>query len=208
MRAASPAARVDLVREHGEEYVAPKEPTILRVGPAKYLSVEGQGPPGKQEFQTKLGALYSVAYTLKFLEKERGLDFKVPMLEGVWTGITGSLDFSAKSQKMAWRLLVRVPRFVRAGDVREAVARLHAKGKGDGAKDVHLSTEREGLCVQALHVGPYSAERSTVEHMTTVARSNGYSLEGPHHEIYLSDPRRVPARRLKTILRQPIRRAG
>ena len=103
-----------------------------------------------------------------------------------------------------WRLLIRTPEFVTAEELAKAVAVLREKGKGGPVQEVRLESLAEGLCVQMLHVGPYDREGETVEVMKAYAEQNSLKFHGRHHEIYLSDPRRVPPERLKTILRQPV----
>ncbi|HEX9108433.1 MAG TPA: GyrI-like domain-containing protein, partial [Longimicrobiales bacterium] len=103
-----------------------------------------------------------------------------------------------------WTALIRTPDFVTDEDLQSAVAELKRKGKGPAVERVRLQRLEEGECVQVLHVGPYSAEPPTIEALHAFAAQQGRTLSGRHHEIYLSDPRRVPPERLKTILRQPV----
>lgn len=190
--------KIDLYKLHKADYVAPKDPVLVRIGAAKYLTVEGQGEPGGEMFQSMLGALYGAAYTIKMTKKFAGQDYKVCGLEGLWWGFEGARE------TWRWKLLIRVPDFLAARDLKDAVARLKEKGKGDLPAQVRLETIKEGRSVQALHVGPYSTEPATVERMKAFAEASGLSLRGPHHEIYLSDPRRVAPEKLRTILRFPV----
>jgi hypothetical protein len=98
-----------------------------------------------------------------------------------------------------------VPDFITARDLKGALAQLQARGKAPEAAQVKLETLREGRCVQMLHLGPYSDEPRTVAQMKAFAKAQGLALKGPHHEIYVSDPRRVAAEKLKTILRWPVK---
>ncbi len=198
--------KLDLYRMHKSEYVTPKNPVLVSVKPAQYLSIDGKGEPGGEVFQKMIGALYGVAYTVKFIKKFAGRDFKVCQLEGLWWGSGKGADFFKNPPKTwNWKLLIRVPDFVKAKDVQFAARRLKEKGKGAGADKVKLERIREGLCVQMLHVGPYDKEQATITRMMDFARQKGLTCHGRHHEIYLSDPRRVPANRLRTILRHPVR---
>jgi len=197
--------KVDLFREHKDEYAMPREPRIVVVGPGTYLSVTGQGEPGGEIFQQKLGALYGCAYTIKFDNKlHRDRDFKVGMLEGLWwNGGFGRASFvPADRTAWRWKLLIRVPSFVTSEDVRKAIAALRAKGKP--VASVRRELIREGRVVQALHVGAYADEPATLARMAEFASQSGMRFRGKHHEIYLSDPRRVPPSRLRTILRHPV----
>ena len=204
----SSTTKLDLYKEHPEEYLAPKEPTLVKVGPAVYLVVEGKGLPGGPQFQSAIGAVFGAAYTLKFFHKAQGHDYKVAALEALWGDRATKGNFQMQDlAKTPWRLVLRVPEFVTKGDLRAALSRRTSKGKL-GSPDVTLQRIREGTCVQVLHVGPYAEEGETIDVMLRWAHSRGYSVVGPHHEIYLSDPRRVAPPRLKTILRLGVKRAS
>jgi hypothetical protein len=200
--------KLDLLKVHKDEYVAPKKPQLVKTRPAKYLAIAGRGKPGDELFQAQVGSLYGVAYTLKMSKKAAGQDYKVATLEGLYWGDDpkGCL-FDQPLQAMNWKLLIRTPDFITQKDLKQTIAALAEKGKAPHAADVKLEKLSEGLCVQMLHVGPYAAETRTIDAMTAVAQESGLASAGPHHEIYLSDPRRVPAERLKTILRLPVRKA-
>jgi hypothetical protein len=199
--------KLDLYRGHKDEYAAPQEPAVVKVGPALYLVVAGKGSPGGPEFRSAMGSLFGAAYTLKFLHKARGRDFKVSGPEGLWGAPPRDGPFRmADLAKLPWRLILRVPEFVTKADLAAALQQLAKKGRAGGDR-VTLERLREGTCVQMLHVGPYSTEPRTVRAIDAFARSEGFSVVGPHHEIYLSDPRRVAPGRLRTILRYPIRKA-
>jgi hypothetical protein len=172
---------------------------VVTIKPAKYLGIQGKGEPGNAQFQAQIGALYGAAYTIKMTRKFAGQgDFKVCALEGQFWG------FAAGKPTMEWKLLIRVPEYVTARDLKDAVAALKKKGKDAEAGQLRLETLKEGKCVQVLHVGPYDAERETIARMEAFARENGLAFRGLHHELYLSDPRRVPPERLRTILRHPV----
>ncbi len=199
------AIKLDLYKKHHAEYVTPKEPVFVTIAPAKYLTVTGQGSPKGEKFESAISALYSVAFTLKMAEKAAAHDYKVCHLEGQWWTDVGSAWQTTKPEEWRWRLLMRVPEFVSEKEVGAAIKSVVAKGKGGPlVSEVKLETIKEGRCVQVLHVGPYSAEKGTIEKMNDVAEHNGVHFRGPHHEIYLSDPRRVPEARLRTILRHPV----
>jgi hypothetical protein len=198
---------VDLYKLHKNEYVTPKKPMLLDVQPAMYLSIPGTGAPGGEEFQRKVGALYGTAFTLKFDSKFAGCDYAVCKLEGIyWTDAGGPGFQSLPVDQWHWDLIIRTPDSVTVPQLKAAQAKMLGKGAPEAA-DVVFQTIREGKCVQMLHVGPYSAEPATIESMRAFARGEGYELADGHHEIYLSDPRRVAPEKLKTILRIPVRRA-
>ena len=195
-------AKLDLYKLHKAEYVAPKQPVLVKTKPAQYLAIDGQGAPGGDRFVRCIGALYGVAFTVKMTRKFAGKqDYAVCKLEAQW-------DFDGEPNRIPqaewkWKLLIRTPDFVSAKELKEAVVTLLKRGKSPEVEEVKLESIDEGLCVQMLHVGPYEKEKESVALMRTFAQSKGLRLVGPHHEIYLSDPRRVPPERLKTILRQP-----
>jgi len=195
--------KVDVFREHRDEYAMPREPAVVRVGAGRYLTVTGRGAPNSEEFRAKVGALYGTAYTLKFAWKKRDHDFKVGALEGLWTATgRGKPALAAPKKTWRWKLLIRVPGFVTRPSLERALAALRAK-RGPSA-DVALETIREGVCVQVLHTGAYGDEPKTLAKMDAFVKAKRLRYRGPHHEIYLSDPRRVPAARLRTILRHPV----
>lgn len=198
------AEKVDLYKLHKSEYAASKEPALVNIKAAKYLTVDGQGEPGGELFQAKLGALYAVAFTIKMTKKFAGKDYKVCGLEGLWTCDDPENWMEQARGTWRWKLMIRIPGFITAADLQNAVAKLETKGKGDHASEVRLETITEGKCVQVLHVGPYANEPATVARMQQFAEGRGQSFRGQHHEIYLSDPRRVPPERLRTILRHPV----
>jgi hypothetical protein len=197
--------KIDLYQLHKKEYAAPKKPTLVHIGPANYLAIEGRGRPGDAGFTAQIGALYAVAFTVKMRRKFAGQqDYTICKLEAQWLE-TGCHETAVKTGgAWRWRLLIRTPDFVSAADLREAVAVLLEKGKPAEVKAVKLAALDEGSCVQMLHVGPYDREAETLATMTAFAVQRGLRPTGLHHEIYLSDPRRVPPERLKTILRQPV----
>ena len=196
--------KLDLYRRHKAEYLAPKNPSLVRVGPARYLNVAGRGDPNGPGFGAAVGALYGVAFTIKMAKKAAKQDYVVAKLEGVWWGgKRGKLLIDAPRRTWRWKVMIRVPTFVTAADVARAKRELVRRGKSGGT--VRLEALREGRVVQLLHVGPYDREYESLGRMEEYARAYGLRLAGRHHEIYLSDPRRVAPARLRTILRRPVR---
>lgn len=194
--------KIDLYKLHKADYVAPKKPVLVKIAKAAYLSVPGEGPPGGEIFQERIGALYGMAFTIKMTRKFEGKgDYAVCKLEAQW------FDTDRPQGEWRWRLLIRTPDFVGKSDLKSAAAKLEKKGKGDHVEKVALEQISEGRCVQMLHVGPYEREGETVAAMEQFVTEQGLTFHGAHHEIYLSDPRRVPPERLKTLLRRPVRRA-
>jgi len=201
---AKPTEKLDLYTKYSKEYAASPTPGLATVGPATYLSISGEGAPGGPAFTEAIGALYGVAFTVKMTRKFAGKqDYVVSKLEGLWPGFKDGESVPDKEQ-WPWQMMIRTPDFIQPREIEEAVAVLKKRGKGAGADRVRLESVEEGMCVQALHVGPYEKECATICAMKSFAESKGFKLRGVHHEIYLSDPRRVAPAKLKTILRHPV----
>lgn len=198
--------KLDLYKQHKEEYVTPKSPVVVDVGEARYLTIVGQGEPGGRAFVSKVGVLYSVAFTVKMKSKAAGRDYAVAKLEGLWWGAKSKHDFFGEPRSTwNWKLLIRTPVFITDKDVQNAAKTLADKGKDAGVNEVRLETISEGRCVQVLHVGPYSTETETIGRMTEVMKEEGLTQNGLHHEIYLSDPSKTAPEKLRTILRVPVK---
>jgi hypothetical protein len=199
--------KIDLCKLHKDQYAAPKSPVLVTVDSAVYLAISGRGAPGGPEFTDKVGALYGVAFTTKMTHKFAGFqDYAVCKLEAQWWQDDPKADFSTvPPDRWNWRLMIRTPPIVKKQEVQDAIAKLVEKGKAMYTDQVKLESVPEGLCVQMLHVGPYDQEFVTIEAMKAFAQKKGLALHGRHHEIYLSDPRRISPEKLKTILRVPVK---
>jgi hypothetical protein len=189
-------AKLDLYKKHGADYIAPKKPALVTIPRAQYLAIEGKGMPGDEGFQKDIGALYSVAFTIKMASKFAGRDYGVSKLEGLWG--------SKRGKKWSWKLLIRTPDFIGEKERGQALETLRVRGKPSAVSNVLLEKLEEGLCAQVLHIGPYDDEAGTIAAMEEFAAGQGLRFHGLHHEIYLSDPRRVAPERLRTILRHPV----
>ena len=198
--------KIDLCKLHKDQYAAPKSPVLLTVSEATYLAICGRGAPGGPEFTEKIGALYGVAFTTKMTHKFAGLqDYAICKLEAQWWMDDDSDNFAdVAPNRWNWRMMIRTPSIVEQAEVERAIDTVMKKGKTPQADQVKLESITEGLCVQMLHVGPYDQEPVTVAVMKAFAEKQGLAFNGRHHEIYLSDPRRIPPERLKTILRLPV----
>ncbi len=198
--------KLDLFKAHKGDYAMPKTPALVHVGPATYLAIDGAGDPNGPGFAEALGALYGMAWTIKMTKKfGEGVEYKVAPLEALWWRASGQpVTAGMPAEDWRWTALIRTPDFITPQDLERAVAELKKKGKAPGAERVRLERLEEGDCVQLLHVGPYAAETPNIEAMHAFAAAQGRALRGRHHEIYLSDPRRVPPERLRTIIRQPL----
>jgi len=184
-----------------------KEFTLVDVPPMKFLMVDGHGDPNTSlEFQEVMGALYTMAYTLKFALKAQGSDFAVAPPEGLWWMEGAEFDMRDKS-KWDWTLMIMVPDVVTTELFERMRAEAQRKKGLPALPRVRLETYHEGLSAQILYFGPYSAEGPTIIAMHRFIAEQGYVLNGKHHEIYLGDVRRTAPEKLKTVIRQPVKKA-
>ena len=200
--------KIDLYKLHKQDYAATRKPALVQLKPATYLAIAGQGAPGGDCFTAAIGALYGVAFTIKMTRKFAGKeDYAVCKLGGQWWSEPAANFATLPKDQWRWKLMIRTPSFIKQKDLAQAVAVLLKRGKGEEVRQVKLETLAEGKCVQMLHVGPYEKECESIALMQAFSEAQGLEFTGRHHEIYLSDPRRVPAERLKTILRHPVSRS-
>ena len=206
----------DFKKEYKEFYMPKNKPSIVSVPSMNYIAVRGRGDPNQEEGEYKqaIGLLYGIAFTIKMSKKgdrqiEGYFDYVVPPLEGFWwqDGISG-VDYAHKSD-FHWISVIRLPDFVSRADFDWAVQEATKKKKMDFSK-VEYFTYDEGLCVQCMHIGSYDDEPATVETMHAYMEKQGYVLDISdkrlHHEIYLSDARKVAPEKRKTVIRHPIRK--
>jgi len=206
--ARAPIAKLDLYQINQADYATPRKPVLLRIAKAGYLGIAGRGAPGGEGFEQAVGALYSVAFTIKMASKFGGRDYGVCKLEGLWWVDSGHSFINEPKDQWSWRLLIRTPDFIGKRELEAARKQLAEKGKAPLFKEVEFTTLHENQCVQMLHTGPYDREPETVARMQAFAAEQGYRFDGLHHEIYLSDPRRVAPEKLRTILRIPVGPVG
>lgn len=206
----------DFKKEYKEYYMPKNTPEIVNVPKANYLAVRGKGDPNEEDgaYQKAISVLYAVAYTLKMSYKTdykiKGyFEYVVPPLEGFWwqDSIDG-IDYAEKSA-FNWISVIRLPDFVSENDFQWAVGTATKKKKLDCSSCEYLTID-EGLCVQIMHSGAFDDEPATVALMDSYLAENGYvndfSETRLHHEIYLSDARKVDPEKWKTVLRHPIRK--
>ena len=205
------ATKVDFKRTLDSYKAKVGEFRLVELPTLRYLMVDGQGDPNTSPaYQQALQALYPVAYKLKFASKrELGRDYVVPPLEGLWWA-DDMAAFTSRRNKHEWRwtMMLLVPEWLGADMVEAAREQAGAKNPPDRLDDVRLQELTESLCVQTLHVGSFDDEGPVLERMhSEFLPVNGMQLTGKHHEVYLSDFRKVVAQKLRTILRQPVLRA-
>lgn len=206
----------DFKKEYKEFYLPKGKPEIIQVPPMNYIAVRGAGDPNSPggAYQQAMQILYSVAYTLKMSDKtdykiSGFFEYVVPPLEGFWWQANGEgIDYSRK-ENFRWISVIRLPDFVTEKDFRWAEETASRK-KGFDCSGAEFLTVDEGLCVQCMHLGAFDNEPATVAKMDAYLEENGYENDFSghrlHHEIYMSDARRVAPEKLKTVIRHPIRK--
>ena len=184
--------------------------SIVEVPALQYLAIDGHGDPNTAPaYREALAALYPLAYRLKFLSKTtRGRDYVVMPLEGLWRSENPAWFTSERDKsRWDWTLLTMVPDWITVEHLAEARASVARQAPASSLDQVRLDRYDEGLSVQTLHIGSYDDEAPVLEAMhTAFIPAHSLRMSGEHHEIYLSDPRRTPPHRLRTILRQPVTR--
>lgn len=206
----------DFKKEYKEFYLPKNQPEIVTVPPMTYVAVRGRGDPNEEggAYKAAIGVLYAVAYTIKMSKLgdrriEGYFDFVVPPLEGFWRqeGVQG-VDYSNKTA-FQWISCIRLPQFVTRDELAWAAEEAARKKKLD-CSAAELLTVDEGLCVQMIHHGPYDDEPASVARMDAFLALQGYENDfesgRQHHEIYLSDARKVSPDKWKTVIRHPIRK--
>lgn len=206
----------DFKKEYREFYLPPARPELVNIPRANFLAVRGKGDPNEPDgaYQRAMSVLYTLAYTLKMSARaghaiEGFFDYVVPPLEGFWwqEGAAG-IDCADKSA-FCWISAIRLPEFITRQDFDWAVESAARRKKLD-CSAAELLTVDEGLCVQLMHIGSYDDEPASIAKMDAFLAQEGYetdlSAERLHHEIYLSDARKIPPERRKTVLRLPVRK--
>lgn len=201
--------KIDIKKTLKSLYSAPiGDFVILDVPPLTYLMVDGQGDPNTEPgYRAAVEALYTVSYTLKFMSKNQlGKDYVVPPLEGLWWAENPQDFISRNKERWFWTMMIMVPDFISQLTVESAINVAREKKKNPALEIIRFSSFAEGAAVQTLHIGSYDAEGPILQKMhEEFMPANNLVFSGIHHEIYLSDPRKVAAEKLKTILRQPVR---
>ncbi len=206
----------DFKKEFKEFYMPKKKPTIVDVPKANYIAIKGKGDPNEEggQYKQAIGILYAVAYTLRMSYKtdykiEGFFEYVVPPLEGFWwqDDVKG-IDYSDKAS-FNWISVIRLPDFVTKKDFDWAVETATKKKKLD-CSCAEFMTIEEGLCVQIMHIGAFDDEPTTVAIMDKFLKENGYENDindkRRHHEIYMSDARKVAPEKMKTVIRHPIKK--
>ena len=198
-------AKIDLKKQLSDLYSpSVREVQIVDVPAMNFVVIDGKGSPDDTPYQQAVGALYSIAYTLKFMLKKAGTDYGVMPLEGLWWA-DNMADFAEHTKKnWQWTALIMQPQYVTEKLFQESFDKLKATKNPPGLSAVRFENFHEGLCAQIMYLGPYSEEAPVITRIHEFIHTNGYALRGKHHEIYLGDPRRTKPEKLKTIIRQPM----
>ena len=207
----------DFKKEYKEFYLPKNKPEIISVPKANFIAVSGEGNPNEPDgaYQRAISILYAVAYTLKMSDRtghkmDGFFQYVMPPLEGFWKTDTGVIDYGRKDA-FQWISVIRLPDFVKPEDLDWAVETAGKKKHLD-CSPAKFWTVDEGLCVQMMHLGPFDAEPASIAQMEEYIHARDYVSDFTdirlHHEIYLSDARRVPPEKWKTVLRHPIQKAS
>jgi hypothetical protein len=199
--------KVDLKRELPELYSATRRPGLVEVPELAFLMIDGHGDPNRApEYAQAVEAIYTVAYTAKFIVKRSldGIDVAVMPLEGLWWTPDYSTFTTDDKSAWDWTMMIAQPEQVTPEVVEQARAKAAGRKALAAIDRVRRETFREGRAAQVMHIGPYAAEGPTIQSLHAFIAENGYERAGKHHEIYLRDPRRSAPEKMRTIVRQPV----
>ena len=201
--------KIDFKKEFKQLYSPPKgKISIVDVPVMNFLMVDGVGyPVGNPAYEQALEALYGISYGLKFVSKAQGKDYVVTPLEGLWWMEDVSGFSMERKDEWEWTMMIMQPEWVTRNMVDAVLADMAQKKDLIVLEDLRFEAYHEGLSAQTFYVGPYSEEGPTIANMHAHIEAEGYLLRGKHHEIYLSDARKTAPEKLKTVIRQPIKKA-
>lgn len=197
--------KIDFKKRDKKYYIPPTKPEVIDVPEMNFLMVDGAGDPNGAAFQNAIEALYALSYTIKMSPKagqsfEGYYDYGVAPLEGLWDG-------GAAREDWTWTAMIRQPEFVTGEVFAWALEKAASKKPGIDFSGVRLEKWTEDKSVQMMHIGPFATEQDSFDKMNEFRAKNGLELLGNvhHHELYLSDPRKVPSEKLRTVLRQQLK---
>lgn len=209
--------KIDYKKEYKDLYQPGRKPTIIDVPEMTFIMVDGKGDPNTSaEYKQAMELLYGLSFTIKMSKMSGNMlegyfEYVVPPLEGLWTIGEASTDFSIENKdEFCWTSMIRQPEFVTPEIFEWAKETFLKKHPEADIAKARFETYKEGVCCQIMHIGCYDNEPETVELMHRFMEEEGWELDMParrHHEIYLSDPRRCAAEKLKTVIRLPIKKA-
>ena len=202
--------KIDLRKELRHLYnPSPKAFSVVEVPPLSFIMIDGGGDPNTSpEYQEVIQALYGLSFTLKFASKKQlGIDYTVMALEGLWWADDMNDFLTLNKDRWQWTMMMLQPEHITAEMVEEARAAVAKKRPSSALSQVRFERFHEGLSFQIMYLGAYADEGPTIARMHASVAENGYVFNGKHHEIYVGDPRRTAPERLKTVIRQPVRKA-
>lgn len=207
--------KLDLRKELKHLYNPPAKKVVeVDVPPMNFIMLDGSGDPNTSEaYRQAIEALYGLGYTLKFASKKNGVDFTVMASEGLWWmddmgSQYGEFNFAANKNRWKWTMMMMQPDHITQAMFDAAVDELRRKKNPPALDRMRFERFHEGLCAQIMHIGPWSAEKPTIDRLHAYIAERGCEPTGKHHEIYLGDPRRTAPEKLRTVIRQPMRKRG
>ena len=201
--------KVDFKKTLKNLYNPPKKFGLMDVPEMQFIMIDGHGDPNTaQEYADAVEALYAVAYKMKFISKKTlEKDYTVPPLEGLWWAEDMDTFTTREKSAWSWTMMIMTPDWITLEIFADAVEEVRKKKNPVSLDKLRLESYHEGLSVQIMHIGSYDDEAPVLAAMHhEFIPENGYTMIGKHHEIYLSDPRRVVPEKLKTVLRQPVQK--
>jgi hypothetical protein len=198
------SARVDLLALHAEEYAAGRAPRVVPTTPARYLSLDGAGQVQGADFLEQALSLSALLRDLRArARRSTGKDFRLPPLEAL-LGLPRASGIEVDpGRPVPWKLLLRIPAFVRSSDLAALAA--ERAGNGNGLPAARIEELREGRCIQALHVGPFDGVPGTVDRLRRAAADQDLAVRGRLHQVWLSDPARTPPETRRAVVRLPVK---
>ncbi|MCE7993864.1 MAG: hypothetical protein HEP71_17890 [Roseivirga sp.] len=198
-------SKLDMTKAYPEYYKAKMIPQVVDLEPYHYLTIEGVSAPEDPLFNSAIEQCYAVAYGVKFICKAQDLDFTVPKMEAFWW-VTGDLPYDETPRaEWHWKIMFRMPDFVGDSEFKQAVTVALNKGKLSANHQLKFEQIHEGRSVQIMHIGSYDEEKESLDKLYAFMKEYGLEMNGYHHEIYISDPRKVAVEKLKTILRYAVK---
>jgi hypothetical protein len=202
--------KIEYKKEFKNLYNPPsKEVVVVDVPVFNFLMVNGMGDPAtSQEYKDAVEALFAVSYALKFMIKKgkTAVDYGVLPLEGLWRADDMNSFVTGNRDVWKWTSMMMQPKFVTDASFRDAFEQVKKKKNLPALPKMRFESFPEGVSAQIMHLGPYSAEKATIENIHSFIKENGYEPNGKHHEIYLSDPRKSAPEKMKAVLRQPVKK--
>ncbi len=203
-------SKIDFKKTMKEFYLPAKKFVCVDVPEMQFLMIDGHGDPNTAvAYKEAIETLYAVAYKMKFISKKSlEKDYVVPPLEGLWWAEDMNTFQTRDKSAWDWTMMIMTPDWIGVEIFEEAVAIVRKKKNPVALDKLRLARHAEGLSVQILHIGSYDDEAPILAKMhNEYIPAKGFEMRGKHHEIYLSDPRRVAPEKLKTVLRQPVKTA-